>query len=419
MYGCPINTNVVKQIDPKYQAGLMVWADNKRGVDADGKVSCWGPNISDVHIGRKDRKPVPLVGSAQPDELIGVKATDKVHLCGRDGELTTLKDVLADLPNVVAYRGMTCEAQDDARVAYRVEEAWLELEGAETCEMAVVNYSYQTLRADDPANLILLSSPQGLSVHTSDVGQQPLLAHKVLEDGTVSEHWFEAERMEGTRVGAAQCDDAAPEGKAKAKALGIEGMGPHANAFVIVSIPLKQQPVVPSRGAFGDGYGGYGGPLSGSLSGAAYPVYRSLGATDVGADDDGPSPEVYRSLGGADSVAARVSVGARKGTAASHGGRTYERDPAQRIVVTIIRYNAIKSVRDVKPSDVKLAVNGMERVYDLGDARGTLSQLKGMLTRLEPSHMDVIHKKLRTDPPAPMPADDGLTPCANALAAFA
>ncbi len=33
-----------------------------------------------------------------------------------------------------------------------------------------------------------------------------------------------------------------------------------------------------------------------------------------------------------------------------------------------------------------------------------------MLTRLEPSH--VIHKKLRTDPPTPMPVDDGLTPCA-------
>jgi len=222
-------------------------------------------------------------------------------------------------------------------------------------------------------------------------------------------------------VGHAQHDDEAPSAKkARAVDMGVKGMGPRANCFVIMSIPNMQKKA-PTRSMWGDATD-KGPPVYPSLSG------NSWGGSG-GDDDDTP---VYRSLGAAVgatvgvSRAARVSVDIDNVAGAVEKNEiAIERPETEPIMITILNYNTIEvpdgveniTELTVETADIALAVKDMEWVYGLikdnGGSVCKLSELPVMLHKMTPEIMTVIKTKLMTDQPT-----DPFKPVPNALAAF-
>ena len=373
----------------QYRAYATAWADNARGV-VKGKLSSWGKNITDVNYVDEHGTPFPIVRTDNWDEKLGVVAAAKVVLRDAKGERVTLQSVLERAGAHGKYmfpNGIDAKAQPGMKVAFRVQTQWVPLaEGQASRKIAPEHYSYQTKTAADPCNAIFLGTAQGLYAHADAPGKNRLLAHGNVDgaDGAeITEHWLVAEPT-AHDVGMAQHDDAPPDAtKARAVEIGIEGMGPHANCAVCVSIPHTQ------TGAYG--------------------------VAEACAEACAEEEVVYRSL----SQAARVSVDeavAGKKRARDVG---IVRDASQPVVVTIMLYNTVQaaageSIR-VLPEDLALAVKGMERIYSLAERHGgavcKLSELPAMLHKLEAKHLAHLA--------APAEKADPFAPTAHALAAFA
>lgn len=407
-----------------YMTGTVAWNDNARGVTATGNLSCWGKNITDARILAEDGAHLPFVRPPNMDEFVGAVPPDAVLLRGNDGMPTTLRHVIDHLDDVTAYAGIKVKhSKNLPRVVFRVQNAWVPLASGQAARKIVpAHYSYQTLSKEDPKNAILLCSAQGIFAQTDGPGMQKLFAHaREDEERTVKEHWFTAEASEH-KVGVAQHGDVCRDpSKAKAVQMGIEGMGPRANCFVTVSIPLKQQPRPAYRP---DPYAKWGVLDDETMDDAGgEPTYRSLSMEEGGDNPVGPC--IYRGLGGGDtsvrgvSHAARVSVdtGTVAGTFDAAQERVFEADESEVITVTILNYNTVQApatasgfsgaVR-IAQDDLRRAVDDMERVYNLAEMHGgfrcKLSQLNQMLCKLEKAHEAEILYKRRNDPVPPTPA---------------
>lgn len=381
-----------------YMAGTVAWNDGQRGV-VNGSLSCLGRNITDARIVSRDGKHLNFVRPNNMDEKLGITEARNVLFAERDGTQVTAQQVLETLSERAAYMGYTSvdpKVSANQRVVYRVQNAWIPLAKGQTEEdIAPAHYSYQTTSRSDPRNLIVLGTAQGVFVHSDDAGVQKLLAHGEGPDGTVTEHWFKAEPT-STRVGHAMLNDTETRAKrARAVEMGIKGMGPRANCFVVMSIPNKQKPVA-------------------ARVGLSYPL---------SSDDDDDKLPIYRSLAGV-SRSARVSVAEEVVGTASANAIAIERPEDEPIVVTILLYNTIEVPEgasgpvDVATTDVALAVSDMEHIYDLAKEHGgnvcKLSELPAMLHKLTEADVAVVKTKLATDPPF-----DPMAPKPNALAMFA
>ena len=64
-----------------------------------------------------------------------------------------------------------------------------------------------TRSANDPKNVLLLATPQGVSVQQDSPGKGRLFYHSVDSSGTVHRYWLEAEKSE-KGVGGAQVETA-------------------------------------------------------------------------------------------------------------------------------------------------------------------------------------------------------------------
>ena len=241
------------------------------------------------------------------------------------------------------------------------------------------------MSADNPRNLILAFTPNGASVHTDAPGINQLLAHSVNADGQVDSHWFVAEPTK-YKVGRAQLvdrDEGVGSKKARSVSIGLRGMGPRNNCFVVVSIPLKQK----------------------------MQEYQSLGGGDS-SDSNGSGP-VYRSMGVAS--AARMSVDEESAGKVAANEIDCERPDGQPIMVTLQLFNVLQGGAGGKVSfaaeDLAAMVADMEEVYDTCDARCDISQLPVMLKKFSKADMEVIKEKLAKDPPKSNP----FMPCANAM----
>ena len=374
----------------EYMAGEVAWNDGQRGVADGGVLSCWGGNITDARIVAEDGAHLPFVRPHNHDETLGV--TDASHILFADG---TAQDVLETLEERAKYMGYThvdAKVAPNQKVVYRVQNAWVPVEGG-VRKIAPAHYSYQTRSRDDPRNLIVLGTPQGTFVHSDDAGVQKLMGHTVGADGTVSTHWFAAEPTD-TLVGHAVVDDDLPPASKKARAveMGLKGMGARANCFVVMSIPNKQKPV------------------------ARPPALSSWDLKDEAGNC------VYRSLGASSS--ARVSLDDAPAGTADKNAIAIERPEDEPIVVTILLYNAIevkdsKTPMQVANTDLALAVADMERIYALGKKHGgavcKLSELPVMLRKLTKEDVATCTRKLKEDPPSA----DPFAPSATALAALA
>ena len=395
-----MNNSLLKLGDEakEYMAGTVAWNDGARGVSG-GSLSCLGKNITDARIEAKDGGFCPYLRPHNLDEKLGVIDPTHLRMVEKDGTPCTLKEVLTTLNGRAKYMGYTSvdpKLKPNEKVVFRVQSAWVPLAKDQTSrKIAPTHYSYQTRDPKDPRNLLVLGSAQGIFVHSDGVGQKKLLAHSVGHTyqslpgngPEVNTHYFEAEPSD-TLVGRAAYDDTLPPASKKAKAveMGVEGMGPRANCFVIVSVPLKQKPT---------------------------PRWADADETD----DSAP---IYRSLAGA-SFAARVSVAEEVYGSADKVHIDAVRDETEPIVVTLLLYNTVQTDADVASqriatADVGAAVQDMEAIYGLAKKHGgavcKLSELPAMLHKLEAKHVDEIRAKVQGEV-------DPMVPRKDALAAFA
>ena len=382
-----------------YMSGTVAWNDGQRGV-VNGQVSAFGGNITDARILSRSGKNLPFVRPHNLNEKLGITDAENIVFAERDGTQVTAQDVLETLSTRAEYMGYTSvkpNVTKNQKIVYRVQNAWIPLEEGQTEEDIVpAHYSYQTMSRDDPRNLIVLGTAQGVFVHSDDHGIQKLFAHGEGEGGSVTTHWFTAEPTT-TRVGQAVLNDSESRAKrARAVEMGVRGMGPRANCFVVMSIPNKQKPL----------------------------VLRGLSSWQNNDDDDGAP--VYRSLGGSVcgvSRSARVSVAEEAVGTASANAIEIERPEDEPIVCTILLYNTMEVPKGTSPNadvnvdttDIALAVSDMEHIYDLARTHGgdvcRLSELPAMLHKLTKADMDVINEKVAKDPPF-----DPMRPNKNAAA---
>lgn len=383
-----------------YMSGDVAWNDGQRGV-VNGQLSAYGGNITDARILARSGNHLPFIKPHNMNEKLGITCAKNVSFAEKDGSQVTAQEVLEKLSERAKYMGYTSvdpKVSKNQKIVYRVQNTWIPLEEGQT-EMDIVpaHYSYQTMSRNDPRNLIVLGTAQGVFVHSDDQGVQKLFAHGEGNDGEVTEHWFKAEPT-NTRVGQAMFNDTESRGKrARAVEIGIRGMGPRANCFVIMSIPNKQKPRDRPRKSWNVFYDDDSDDVD-------VPVYRSLAATSG----------VSRS--------ARVSVAEEVAGTASANAIDIERPENEPIVCTILLYNTIQVPKGTPTDDVKvdttdiaLAVSDMEHIYEFAKEYGgevcKLSELPAMLRKLTNADMEVIKKKNATVPPI-----DPMKPNKNALA---
>lgn len=233
-----------------YSCKTVSWDDVSRG-NVNGSLSCWGENITDTYLKAKDGTSLFTVRSDNWNEKLGVlRAGDVALLLGNceGGKLrnVTLQDFLED-PHKTggAYTGLQegvqlADMKADSKVSIRFQTVFLPVEegddGRGRIEFAAEAYNYQTRSNDNPRNLVLLATTQGLSVQADGQGAKRLLLH-AKEKETVQEYWLEAESS-NHKVGGDQKetkeerDDAIARGKATSEIIGIKAMGTRFNVLV-------------------------------------------------------------------------------------------------------------------------------------------------------------------------------------------
>lgn len=406
----------------QYVAGATAWNDNQRGVEKDltGKatLSSLGGNITDVCISTEGDNICQFVRTENLNETIGIVEASNIFVVDEKGANITLKDLLLNVQKHCDYRGMESIELNlppgPLNVVVRFQSSFVPLKKEqEKCNIVPTHYSYQTMHKNNPRNLLLLCTPQGIMVDTDGPGAQNLYGHSVAADSTVESHWFEAEPNKDCGVGKHVTFEPLVPGSNNATAvnMGIKGMGPRTNCFVTVSIPNSQK-TIPS-----------------SLSDTPAPdggFYRSLSDTDT--TDDTPDGSVYRSLSApiGNSYSARVSRSEKTNGVVPPIGVGISRPQNEPIVVTVLTYNTTQVPEEFKgvPTTVKVdtedvgaAIRDLDAQYDLVEKAGgqvcKLSELPDMLRKLTAQDVEQVKKKVKFQPQSSCPPP--MVPCSSAL----
>ena len=77
----------------------------------------------------------------------------------------------------------------DAKVSIRFQTTFLPISEADgdAIEFATSAYSYATRDANDPKNLVVLASSQGIALQQDQVGDAMIYHHQVSDDGKICE----------------------------------------------------------------------------------------------------------------------------------------------------------------------------------------------------------------------------------------
>ena len=435
-----------------YSCHFVSWDDVKRGTNDDGSLSCWGANITDTRLCAKDGRQLFTVRSDNWNEKLGtVDASDVALITGNThGGKTvlapvTLRDFLRRIGDHGEYVGLSpkqslYDEELDAKVSIRFQTTFLPISEADgdAIEFATSAYSYATRDANDPKNLVVLASSQGIAVQQDQVGDAMIYHHQVDNDGKISRHWLEAEKSRHA-VGQQQVEseherqDALKRGKATSCVIGPKCVGTRFNALLTVQIPLQQRISAQRRGpdlwtVEEQCMQALCIPASCSYDDDDFDdvYYCAEMAMDEEEDIDEIRCEVNlanklkeiqcmslecdsevrcRSMkrGGSGSVvgeanAARVSVGSRVAKdAGSHKLRVTEADseqtlarhPSEHVTITVIFYYTVKGGVPSK-EDVVRAIDDLESMYRATNAArladSTMDYMKGPLSQTAMVH---------------------------------
>ena len=457
-----------------YSCKTVSWDDVTRGT-VGGSLSSWGANITDTRLYEKSGKQLYTVRSENFNEKLGkVNADELALITGNQqpgGDLTpiTLRDFLKNMGKHGAYAGLDKNVSlgdkaADAEVSIRFMTTFLPVNDEElaTLEFAPEMYQYQTRSEDDPANLLLLATTQGVAVQANGAGATKLYHHAVEPSKQICRYWFEAERST-KKVGGAQLETkeeaqaAAQRGKATASVIGTRSMGTRFNVLMTIQVPLKQKPQPKPRGMT-YGMGGGMGMLLGGMGGGmkkSMPMQKMMmmpmsasapmmggGAEDafmsafMDSDDDlmegaeeeagcmfaspvasamsaPPPPMMAMKRSRGSSMTFKPKVGTANAARVSRGSMVDKlnktvkiakptRDPSQHVTVTVVIYN---TVAGGVPSmeDVKAAVDDMEQLYASCGWKGRLAEQGADFMKKELTVKNVmdISEKLTTQPYVP------------------
>eukprot|EP00933_Yihiella_yeosuensis_P009894 TRINITY_DN11608_c0_g1_i1.p1 TRINITY_DN11608_c0_g1~~TRINITY_DN11608_c0_g1_i1.p1 ORF type:complete len:457 (+),score=82.28 TRINITY_DN11608_c0_g1_i1:95-1372(+) len=378
-----INTACKKRggVYAEYSCKTVSWDDASRGTVA-GSLSCWGSNITDTYLKSKTGEELFTVRSDNWNEKLAMVASSEVALIAGSHEQgpcnaapITLRDMLKNIGRYGSYAGLDRQldlSNDilDAKCSIRFQTTFLPVSGAQgTIEFATEAYNYNTVSNEDPRNLVLLCTSQGVAVQQDGSGVQKLFSHSVDDQGLIHRYWLEAERSKH-RVGGSQGEsveereEAQKRRKATAAVIGTKAMGTRFNVLMTIQIPLEQkQPT---------DVGGFGAP-----------VFEGLNPWDAalifGSDvERGESvlrsvsyPSLFPEIGTAN--AARVSRGSEHDVWSGLSLHQPQRNSSEHVTITVVNYN---TVVDGIPSeaDVVAAIDDLEALYASCLSTGRLSE---------------------------------------------
>jgi len=304
-------------------------------------------------------------------------------------------------------------------------------------------YNYNTTSDEDPRNLILLCTTQGLAVQQDGSGAQRLFHHAVDGAGTIHRYWLEAEKSRH-KVGGPQVEteeeraDAAARGKATSSVIGVRAMGTRFNVLMNIQVPLEQAPrpmracygslasgkktkKKKSGGLFSGFFGGAKNDCSAEVEGCAPPGFESDDGFDFEEDMmmcESASLASCASFGGGarrrcssrslskpkvgSACAARVSRGSEFDTWKGLTAKTPKRNPAEHITCTVVIYNAV-SGGVPSEADVLAAIDDLEQLYAACSTKGHLAdqQFDFMKKELTVNDANDIVDKISTQPYKP------------------
>mmetsp|Transcript_4251 Transcript_4251/g.6929 ORF Transcript_4251/g.6929 Transcript_4251/m.6929 type:complete len:440 (-) Transcript_4251:254-1573(-) len=391
-----------------YSCQVVSWDDVSRGT-VGGSLSCWGANITDTYLKSKDGTQLFTVRPDNWNEKLGVVTSSEIavvsgnHVAG-GGPLkpVTLRDFMKNIGSYGAYAGLErgADISDDIldkQCSIRFQTTFLPISGSRgTFEFATEAYNYNTLHDDDPRNLVLLCTSQGVAVQQDGQGAKRLFHHAVDDTGAIHRYWLEAERSDH-KVGGEQREtneertDAMSRGKATASVIGTIAMGTRFNVLMTIQVPLQQKKQ--SEVSFS------------SIALSEVNSCQSLSAKCEMSLAAGCSRR--RSLGNKSAKfqegianAARVSCGSEFDVWPGLDVDMPERNASEHVTVTVVIYN---TVADGVPSekDVVAAIDDLEELYAKCSATGKLADKTFDFMKNELTVKDVIDiaTKAVTQPP--------------------
>lgn len=353
-----INDRVARALreTTNYRLEAVSWEDCCRD-----QHSALGVNISDVYILEKDsgRKVYTVRRNNYTDDVIVVPASKIAVVAGNETYTAeksytsiTLEDYLKNSHKYGEHRGITGQLfhpRLDDKVSVRFQAVFLE----EDCEFALRVNNYWSRSADDPKNLYLLCTSQGVSVSqsSSSFAKEPNVFYQnAYEDRTVDEMWLKNKKSP-FKVGEKQTEttesmtEAAANCSAISMPIGIESMGLCSNAVLLVQVPLN-----------------YTGPSRRPECYASAAFEPFEGDTDwtyfEGAmEDEGQEVVTHQ---------ARVSMGVVSATDVQKLAKKtpYKRHDATHMTVTVTFYYTVKRGCSPSESDVHMAVAELDNHYN-------------------------------------------------------
>merc|ERR1711907_907032 len=416
-----------------YSCKTVSWDDVSRGT-VGGSLSCWGSNITDTYLKSKSGEQLFTVRSDNWNEKLGVISSNDVALVqgnqSNKGNLSpiTLKTFLKNSKQYGGYTGMKTEDLSDdvldQKCSIRFQTTFLPVTSSNnrgTIEFSTEAYNYNTRSDEDPRNLVLLCTTQGIALQQDGRGTKKLFHHAVDQNKTIHRYWLEAERTRhkvgGVQVeGKEEKEDAIKRGKATSSVIGTKAMGTRFNVLMTIQIPLKQKKVQVRGGGGGGSILPPSAPMAGcSLSSLSLdylsqsPDELAYSATvfaksatkmkGFGSMKRAKKRSVAKKKAGT-ANAARVSRGSKVDTWEGLTKKTPTRNPEEHITITVVFYFTIAGGVPSE-ADVMAAIDDMESLYQSCEENGRLAEEKFdfMKSELTVKNVQDIKQKLVTQPP--------------------
>jgi len=202
-----------------YSCKTVSWDDVQRGT-VDGELSCWGSNITDTRLYAKDGQQLFTVRGDNWNERLGKVSSDDLALIAsdEDGGMRstslrpfTLRSVLSNISRFGKYANIDVDSiadeKLDNRVSVRFQTTFLPFIGDNegggdmaSLEFAPEAYNYNTMNDEDPRNIVILCTTQGIAIQQDGEGAKKLYHHAKRGDGKVKRFGSKPDRLR-TRLG--------------------------------------------------------------------------------------------------------------------------------------------------------------------------------------------------------------------------
>lgn len=425
----------------EYSCKTVSWDDVNRGT-VGGSLSCWGGNITDTYLKSKDGETLFTVRSDNWNEKLGHVSTEDVALIQGNQSYTssdddddnkkelkpiTLKTFLENCLEYGGYAGLD-ESENlsnidlDSKISIRFQTTFLPVENTDKghIEFCTESYNYNTTDDEDPRNLILLCTTQGIALQQDGAGTKQIFHHNVNENGQIDRYWLEAERSKH-KVGGSQVEteeekkDAISRGKAVSDVIGIKAMGNRFNVLMTVQIPLAKKKKGEDRPLLmgGGDFMCYSSPMMKCMPMAMECMalencddyldeeecYTELEECAESISRSIPEKELKRKTKTGTANAARVSRGTKKDTWPGLSISDPKRNDQEHLTVTIVNYFTIAGGVPSE-EDIVAAIDDMEMLYDACDGSGKLGDSKFDFMKNELTVQDCIDisKKVTAGP---------------------